>query len=264
MLNLLKVIILFISVLFLFNCSDVNKTPDSGAVTADISNDVITNVGAVTEIVTTDVLDELTTILGGIADDVSDQSGIDVGSKLMAEGSNATDYFQVAIAGTESCTEGGTKTISGTLDYVHENSLDSGSISGSFTTTYADCQDTVVLSPSDQDCGTTPSVNGDLQTVFSVSYAFTSGKDSSFTDSLSSYYLTSETNSDGNLAVAVASAATEQTFSFDYTLSGNSTSTNLSGTVRIGGQSYSVTDVSDFISSSTSSIVCTADVPSGS
>lgn len=235
-------------------CADVATTVDDGGAT-DVSADVATNTAAVNEIVTTDTLDELFVILNGIEGDIDDNTGVDVGGGLLtayADASDSNDLFTVTLSDEEDCTQGGSKALSGQLDYNNDPSGNAGTIVGSFTISYADCQDTITLSPADQDCGATPTINGDMETTLDASYGFVNTNDTGTLD----YFLESETNSAGALEIAVGSIASDQTYSYTHELSDNTTKTNLTGTVEFEGQSYSVTEVSDFISSSTSSVVC--------
>lgn len=251
-----SVFFLFFALVFV-QCADVTPDTTDDGTTTDVSDDVATNTAAVNEIVLDDTLDELFVVLNEIDDDLDVSTGSDVGDRLTAYasdgGSDTTDVFTVELSDSEGCVEGGTKTIEGQLDYINDPSSNSGTIAGSFTISYSDCQETVTLSPEDQDCGTTPTINGDMESNFDISYGFINSNDSEELD----YFLESETNSAGALDITVGATASDQTYSYTHELSDNTTDTNLTGTVEFDGQSYSVTEVSDFISSSTSDVVCT-------
>lgn len=238
----------------LVQCADVTTTTVDDGTTSDVSDDVATNTAAVNEIVTTDTLDELFVILNGIEGDINDSTGTDVGDRLTAyvDGSDTNDLFTVELSDEEDCVEGGTKTLEGQLDYNNDPSSNTGTIEGSFTINYSDCQDTVTLSPEDQDCGATPTINGEMSTTIDVSY----GNLDTFETGNFDYFLESDTDSSGALEITVGATASDQTYSYVYELSDNTTDTGLVGTVEFDGQSYSVTEVSDFISSSTSEVVC--------
>lgn len=254
----MKNLVFVLCILVLVHCADVTTTTASNGSNTDVSATVATNTAAVNEIVTTDTLDELFVILNGIENDIDTNTGTDVGDRLTArltayaDASDTNDLFTVTLSDEEDCTQGGTKTLTGQLDYNNDSSGSSGTIEGSFTISYADCQDTITLSPADQDCGATPTINGDMETVIDVSY----GSLDTFETGTFDYFLSSETNSAGGLEITVGATASDQTYSYTYTLSDNTTDTDLSGTVEFDGQSYSVTEVSDFISSSTSAVVC--------
>lgn len=244
---------------------DVNKVreEETDPNISDPDNSAAQNVGPVEQLVTIDVLSKTNEIRDNILTFMDEATGGDDvfsgGTEKLKTRFVDDDFFQepiqkeIDLSEAIPCDEGGSKDIIGTATFTLNADRVTGSIVGDFTIQYDNCQDTIVLSVSDGNCATTPTVDGELENTLSVTYTLSVTDDQGqqvFDDT------TVDATNSAALAVSVGSSATTQTYNFTYTLASASATENLEGTVSFQNKLYDLVELEEFVAGSTTSVVC--------
>jgi hypothetical protein len=248
--------ILALLAVFSMACSQSGTIVNTGdSSVSDPDNDAAANVGPASQIIAEDILAQLNEIINNVDDEIEDNVGTDTGDGdflVLYEVGDDDTFFEVVVSSSESCTDSGTKTVSGSLDYIIETETSTGTITGSFTTTYSNCSDATLVEASNQNCIATPKIDGSFDTIIDVDF----GSFDTFEDAGLDVSLNSETTSDGNVDITFDSNETEQSYDFDYAIRSSTSGNGLTGTIRYDSQTYSITDLADFMESASSSVVC--------
>ncbi|MBF0104058.1 MAG: hypothetical protein HQM16_01915 [Deltaproteobacteria bacterium] len=258
----MKCLILASLCLGLLNCDSNALAPDDGTnpSASDPTTTVATNVGPVANLVTTDVLNKANAIRGDIEDYLAEATGSDDDDPSFMDTIKFSNDFNqneisitVDLAESNNCDSGGTKNIIGSATFVLDASQTSGSLTGSFTIQYNNCQDIILMQTSNGNCTITPTVTGELATTISLDYIL--GSNNFDTNDLTDTTEVSSSNSVA-LAVSVGATASEQTFSFSYELSTSYSSDNFSGTAGYSGLAYDLSALEDFIQDESTTAIC--------
>lgn len=263
-----SILCLFLLILFAMAC-DSNFEPSNGGSNPNVTapdNNVAANVGPVEKLVTTDVLNKANSIRNNILSDLDELSGDDTfsgGQELLRfrfQGSEPNEPDdQSPLVGTLdlsqdiNCDAGGSRDIIGSATITLNSDRVTGSIIGNYTIQYDNCQEIIVMNTSNGNCSVTPTVDGELPSAINVSFALNS-------DDVSGQQVNYETSVDTSSSVAldvsVGATASDQSYNFDYSLSSNTTNTNLDGTVSFESQLYDLIELEEFVADSTTSVVC--------
>lgn len=239
--------------------SNIEVTTTTDPNLSDPDNDVAVNAGPVANLVTGDVLGKTNGVRDSILDFLDDISGDDANSggteklrfRSLVEPEQPLEGT-VDLSEDISCDEGGSKNIIGSADFTLEANGVTGSLVGSFTIQYDNCQDIVLLTASNGTCSVTPTVDGEVANTLDVSFTLTENNDNQQVNDNT----TVEASQTTALDVAVGSTASEQTYNFSYTLSAASSATNLDGRVTFEGELFDLEDLEDFIAASSTATVC--------
>lgn len=245
---------------------DSNKLSTSGGAggptdpnLSDVDNDVAANVGPVEVLVTEHVLAKSNQIRSEIQTVVASEFGGGPGSgtpnNLILTDNDNQNAASASIDLAESieCDSGGSRDIIGSATYSVNAARSSGTITGTFTILYDNCEDIALLDVSDISCAVTPAMNGELPVTISSTFAITNSDQSgqSVTDTTS---VAADTVVD--LSVTVDNTDSDQAYHFTYSLSSLSTSDNLNGTVSFDNRLFDIGDIEEFVGSSLSAAVC--------
>jgi len=248
--SLVLTILAMVSLLGCDSNTVVSTTTDPNI--SDPSNDVAVNVGPVEAQVTSDVLTKANSIRESVIDNIQ-SSETETGTAFIRYIIPDTGFTTTIDLGeSESCDEGGSKTIIGSVTLTLDDNQSTGTVVGSYTIQYDSCQEIVLLSASDTDCSARPTIDGEIVVTYSEVYNLT--EDLQDLDVDDETDVSASTNS--ALSISVGSTASNQDYSFSYSLSSSSNSTGLSGTATFQSLLYSLTEVESFVGTVSSSVLC--------
>lgn len=262
--NLIQKSILTVIALTCLACSSATEESTGTNTSTDpnitsITSNVATNTGGPAQVVTDDVLEFSNTIRGNVGDYVSEvvdnSPGAGGGELAIVDLAISTDQPIVETidisTGEESCDEGGTKTITGSVVVTVDSIRTTGTVAGSFDIEYDGCLDLAFVSYATGSCFTSSSLTGTVSTTIDIDYRTVSFqgqseiRDETVTD----------TTSPSAFSVNVGSTNSSQTYEFEYDLS-SLTSPSLSGTLSFNSSLYNITDLNNFLGNTTESVAC--------
>lgn len=249
----------------LAGCSATDVEDTRGGSTASVSSvtaNVGTNAGPVNEIILDDTLDFSSHLANNletyIADNVGDRDSttnfLAQGEPLAAADSNNENDVDTDIEITESaetCSGGGTKQLAGVLNLQVFFNSDQGSLSGQYNIIYTNCVQTVSLATSNGTCSVEVLLTGAIVNDISIDFTELSEFDPDI------FETRNQVTTSSPLTFANGTGATQQvTYDFDLYINSRLSSPDIDGDLTFDGDSYDVVAVSDFIGTSTTSVIC--------
>lgn len=247
--------------LAIFSACDSNVDVDDGTGTGSTSlseptSDVAVNTAPVAEVLAGDVLNVGQDVRDNIRDYVEEMTGTSdgntTGSNFLRFAQNSALTEEFPISDSIDCDGGGSREISGEIQVTLNEDQVSGSMIGTFTISYDNCIETVLLTSDEGTCASQPTIAGDMPGSIDSEFDLSDFQES---ENIVDTTLV-EANSDVAMEVSVASTASEQFYSIEYALLSTSGSTGFEGTVAYEGDVYDLSEIEDFIATLSSDEAC--------
>ncbi len=258
--NNIKYSILLILLAVFSACdSNVDVDDDTGTGSTSLSeptNEVAVNTAPVAQVLADDVLNVGQDVRDNISDYVDEMTGVSDGNTT---GSNFLRFVQTSaiteefpISDSIDCDGGGSREVSGEIQVTLNEDQVSGSMIGTFTISYDNCIETVLLTSDEGACASQPTIAGDLPGSIDSEFDLSSYQES---ENIVDTTLV-EASSDVAMDISVAATASEQFYAIDYTLLSSSGNTGFEGTVAYEGDVYDLSEIEDFIATLSSDVAC--------
>ena len=252
----------FLTFVLLLSSCDSNQVFTGGPTNPSVNspdNDVAVNVLPVQSTVVVDTLAKANEIRNNIEFFVDELSGVESsgGQKLTTPLVVDDDFDDVTttldFAQSIACDTAGTKNIIGSATLTYNREQSSGTIVGSFTQQYSNCQELALLTASNGNCSASATLVGEVTSTISIDFNL-SAQDLAGETVID--FADVDTTTTSPLDISVGSKSSTQTYNYSMDLSTNNSSTNLIGTVSYQNFLYLLSDVETFGASTSTTSLC--------